>query len=235
MDPPALDLHHGQVFSSNVASSLGVPVCPTEAFGFQDFFLLVSFSRCKFRLTEEWVDSALSAVLGGNSSSFHPLSLDDRIFRFSVSCKKVGFLVLHLSSLSCVEFKLGFFLYNDSGFQSALDFSLSDSGPTYDWVEVGHKNAKHSYAQAVKNGSSLLSGANLVPLGNVNRSGAAFRSSAQQNSGQNRHSSPRKSVFHRISPTSPHQSGIADQGKNGASVFQRLSNSRQSVFERLNT
>lgn len=54
----------------------------------------------------------------------------------SLSLKQVGCLVVQLKSFSCEDFKLGFFLCNDVGFQSALDFSLSD------WVEVKLKKQR---------------------------------------------------------------------------------------------
>lgn len=62
------------------------------------------------------MDCTLSAVLGGNQISFHSLCLDDRVFRFFISCMKVGILVVQLASLSCAEFNLGVFLFNDAVF-----------------------------------------------------------------------------------------------------------------------
>lgn len=86
--------------------------------------------------------------------------LQDQIFRFAVSEKNVGFLILKLKSFSCEQFKMFFHLCNDLGFQLAMSSSKLDSGPTFDWVEVRPKKSKPSFVEAVKNGRPPVSGAN---------------------------------------------------------------------------
>lgn len=142
---------------------------------------------------------------GGSAVDFNPLMLEEQIFRLSVFSKQVGFMILESSVFTCEFFKLGFFLCNDLGFQKALRFAKSDSGPSFSWELAGSKKNKMSYAEAVNSHVSPLSGANLIPLG---KNKAHFSSSSQGNT----HSFTNKS----------------------GSVFSRLVFPRRSVFSRLN-
>lgn len=132
-----------------------------------EFFLLASFSRSRFRLSEENVGVYLQSILGGNPSSFAVSTLVDRVFRFSVSRKAIGLEILRLGLFACLVFKVAFFFCNDHGFSEAASFSKSDSGPSFDWVEVRSKKSpsKPSFAHIVKRSTPPLSGANATPLG----------------------------------------------------------------------
>lgn len=212
----ALNMAHGLELSNKVHDMLGVTVCPHTSSKAGEF-LLASFSRCKFRLTEDWVDFGLNVALGGNPSTFRPFQLDDHVFRFSVSCKKVGFLVLKLKNFSCSDFKLGFFIYNDAGFRDAITFILLDSEPVYDWVQVKSRKNKSSYADVVKQPHNPLLGANSVPLG-TNR---------QMGHGNDCHTNAR-STHHQF-PVNNGKS--SSKSSHRTSAFQRISRVNQSVFD----
>lgn len=136
--------------------------------------------------------------------------LDQQVFRFVVSCKQVGFVVLGLNSFSSVDFKLAFLLCNDASFAKALAFSKSDSGPSFTYEEVHSKKCKLSFADVARAPPPPLSGANAVLLG----ANVAWRI---------------KDHLQRSS--SYHIGSFHSQSR--PSVFQRISFPRKSVFQRL--
>lgn len=73
-----------------------------------------------------------------------------QIFRFSISSKQVGFLVLGLNQVASNPFKLMFFLCNDLGIGKAKSFSKSGLDSLYSWQVVRSKNNSTSFADAVK-------------------------------------------------------------------------------------
>lgn len=226
MDLALPDAQLGRDFSSKVWNLLGVLVSYGEDGPSTTFFLLVSFPRFRFRLSSESVGACLSSILGGTSNNFAPLQLDAQIFRFSVSCKRVGFLVLQLDFFACESFKRAFHLCNDLGFQAALSFSKMDSGPSFSWTAVTHKKKKFSsYADAVHSKPVPLSGANSVPLGGNHQHPRVISPSRR-----------RRSVFDRLDFRTENQSlGLSGNSSSSRiSVFNRISSPRKSIFERLN-
>jgi hypothetical protein len=97
MDLSKLNFDMGKVFSSKVLNSLGVQVSPSVQTG-RVFFLLVSFSRNRFRLSEESFGFCLQSVLGGSALDFAVLQLEEQIFRFYVTSNHVSFMVAWCSS-----------------------------------------------------------------------------------------------------------------------------------------
>lgn len=85
---------------AKIRRQFGLPVSFDPALSSREFFLVVSFGRCKFRLTETTVAALLQSVIGGIAENFHIQSLGDRVFRFSVSSQAVGFHVYKLRFLS---------------------------------------------------------------------------------------------------------------------------------------
>lgn len=61
---------------------------------------MVSFERCVFRLSHGSVGFLLQASLGGSADVFCVSQLADRVFRFSVYSKTVGF---HISMLKIID------------------------------------------------------------------------------------------------------------------------------------
>ncbi|TVU45575.1 hypothetical protein EJB05_05065, partial [Eragrostis curvula] len=82
-----------------------IVITPNMANEQDEFFLLASFGRCKFRLTEDSVGQLLQVALGGSAKAFKVLHVQDRVFCFSLSSKKVGFFVYKLRYYQCDAFK----------------------------------------------------------------------------------------------------------------------------------
>jgi hypothetical protein len=90
----------GVVFMNETARSLGLPIS-RQASDSASFALVVAFGRCKFRLDPCSVGLILQATIGGSAPYFRVSQLADRMFKFFVASRRVGFLVINLRSFSC--------------------------------------------------------------------------------------------------------------------------------------
>jgi len=88
-----LDFEPGRKFQEEICRFFGKSVHHPSSSPSGSFFLLVNFWRYTFRLTEDSVSQVLQACLGGLAAGFHVTFLSDRHFRFSISCKAVGFKI----------------------------------------------------------------------------------------------------------------------------------------------
>ena len=91
-----LDFSHGKRFRKEIEQLFVSKVHHTLATPSGSFFLLVTFRRYTFGLTEESVAFALASCLGGAPAGFHVQYQSEHLFCFSVANKAVGF---HLYSL----------------------------------------------------------------------------------------------------------------------------------------
>ena len=107
------DFSHGMGLSQEIWRSMRRTVHPNDGSG--HFIMVVSFARHNFRLTEENVALALEAAIGGYCSSLKVSCLCDRVFSFHVSCKEVGFFILHQRNHVCSQFKCHFHLWGHGG------------------------------------------------------------------------------------------------------------------------
>jgi hypothetical protein len=57
----------------------------------------------------------LQAAIGGLSADFNVSQLSDQVFRFSVSCREVGFFIYQLQHFKCDNFEVFFNLWNNGG------------------------------------------------------------------------------------------------------------------------
>jgi hypothetical protein len=113
--------------------------------------------------------------------------LSDRVFRFSLSCKDVGFAVYRLRSYVCPSFKAYLHLWNSGGPNWIKEWQLYYDEESKSWKLVSHRrNMSVSFANIVR--KPAQSGANSVPLGRPVRSGPSSSNLRQ-----------RPSVFNRIS------------------------------------
>ena len=108
-----LDFSHGQKFSDDVKRIFGSTVHPLGKAN--HFLLTVSFGRSTFKLSEDTVSMALESCIGGICDDLWVQLLSDRVFRFSVSSRHVGFFVLALRSFSCHAFKCYFHTWGHGG------------------------------------------------------------------------------------------------------------------------
>nr|TKW01385.1 hypothetical protein SEVIR_8G176600v2 [Setaria viridis] len=120
-------------------NKIGTQVTLDETKAGNGFHLLVVFSRNRFRLSAETVNTCLNSILGGKKESFMAEELEEQIFKFKVSSREVGFLIVNQGLVLCDLFKLSFFLLNDDGFAKALKFAKQDSGPLYYWQSAKKK------------------------------------------------------------------------------------------------
>jgi hypothetical protein len=108
MDLAKLDFCPGIIFEDSIRlclTSLVCPVCPDLS---SAFLLVISFGRCIFKLTPELVGFLLQASLGGFATGFKVTQLADRIFRFSVFSKLVGFHIYNTKLIDRPEFRAFF-------------------------------------------------------------------------------------------------------------------------------
>lgn len=122
MDLPGLNFTPGKVIQAEIQRRFASPVSFSPSSCHREFFLVISFGRCKFRLLESSVSLILQAVLGGTADHFCVLHLGDRVFRFSVSSQDVGFHIYKLRSFECSAFKVYFNLWYNGGANFRQEF-----------------------------------------------------------------------------------------------------------------
>ena len=113
MELPGLSFHPGIDVQDVIKSKFGCsasPITPNRA-----FFLVASFGRYKLCLSPESVGFILQATLGGITADLSVLALSDRVFRFSVSSRLVGFHIFKRPSFVCSAFKVFFHLWSNGG------------------------------------------------------------------------------------------------------------------------
>lgn len=74
---------------------------------------MTTFRRFLFRLIKESVALILESCLGGHAPFFHVLEVSNNYFRFSVSCKSVGFMVYALRRVIGSSFDVYFHLWSN--------------------------------------------------------------------------------------------------------------------------
>lgn len=135
------DFDTGKRFQDKVLTSLNSSVHhPSSPSG--SFSLLAIFRRYTFRLTVESVSLALHACLGGTPAGFHVSFIRDRHFRFSVSCKQVGFMVCDLKRIITEHFDVYFHLWRDGGDSWVREEKKWLSEEAKSWTTVSYKKMK---------------------------------------------------------------------------------------------
>src|SRR5437762_450272 len=87
------DFFHGLKFQKEINQLFRSSVHHPSSSPAGSFFLLVTFRRFTFHLTEESVALALQSCIGGSGPGFHVTYLKDRHLWVSVASKVVGFHV----------------------------------------------------------------------------------------------------------------------------------------------
>jgi hypothetical protein len=160
-----LDFRPGSLFEADVRRRFSSPVCsgsPNSLSAFWSaFWLVVSFGRCIFKLDPVSVGHLLQAAFGGFARGFKVLSLADRVFRFTVSSKDVGFHIYNSRCIVRPEFKAFFNLWNSGGPNWNYKFRLFLQEENANWWFVKGRK-KISFADMVRR--PPLTGANAVPI-----------------------------------------------------------------------
>jgi hypothetical protein len=170
----ALDFSDGLRFQDWIFSKFNRPINLLPGnFDRHEFFLVISFGRCSLRLCSESVGLLLQSFIGGATDLFRVSPLSDRVFRFSLSCKNVGFTVYRLRSYSCSVFKAYLHLWNSGGPNWIIEWQCFSEEESKSWKLVSHRRSSPvSFADIVRKPD--LSGANLVPLGRPVRPERSF-------------------------------------------------------------
>jgi hypothetical protein len=100
MDSPSLDFSPRIYFADEVRSRFGLSVCSPSPDDVASFWLVVAFSRSKFRLSTSSVGRILQSVLGGSADLFSVVELEQQLFKFSVLNRLVGLHVYALKSFA---------------------------------------------------------------------------------------------------------------------------------------
>jgi hypothetical protein len=169
MDLLGLNFQPGIRVQAAVQCRYGESTSPASGLDSMDFFLLVSVGRCKYRVSEHSVGLIFQATLGGCVVDFKPLQIVERVFRFSVASKNVGFHIYKLGSFSCDQYQIFFNLWGNgcAHWISKSEKIYKEEQDKWQVVQRRKINPKKSYAEMVRN-QPKLSGANRVPIGRGN-------------------------------------------------------------------
>lgn len=140
----------GIKFAALVHQRFRCSVSPSSPLSSSAFDLVASFGRSALRLNEDSVGLILQASLGGIAKDFNVFHLSGWVFSFSVSCKDVGFMIHNLKSFSCKSFAIFFHLWSGGGPHWRRDYALWCAEQEAEWITVGGKFKKRSFADVVK-------------------------------------------------------------------------------------
>jgi hypothetical protein len=115
------------------------------------FHLVVSFSRSTFCLDLDHVCIAIQSCLGGYDNDLCITHIRDRVFKFSVVSKAVGFMINNLISYSCPSFICYFHLWGSGAPNWQREHTDWLHEQSLDWHNVSHRKTP-------------LTGANVVPV-----------------------------------------------------------------------
>jgi hypothetical protein len=161
MDLAKLDFRLGINFEDSIRLRLASPVCPEHPDLPSAFWLVISFGRCIFKLDTDSVGFLLQASLVGYAAGFNVTQLSDRVFRFSVFSKAMGFHIYNSKCIDRTEFKAFFNLWNYGGPNWIPEYRNFIKEENANWWTIRGKKSI-SYADIVK--LPPLSGANSVPI-----------------------------------------------------------------------
>lgn len=116
-----LNFDIGQDFAADVWRKWGVPINIEEDKDLEEFLLVAEFTRSQIRLTEESVSTILLSCFGGRASLFKVKLLQNWSFKFSVSSKEVGFLIIKGGNISLPLLNVNFLLWGNGGPNSSWE------------------------------------------------------------------------------------------------------------------
>lgn len=145
-----LDFNLGLEFQDEVRRHYKSPVHHPYPTPNGSFFLLVTFRRFLFRLTEDTVALALQSCLGGKALDFHVQFLSNNHFRFSVFSKDVGFFVYKLRRVITNMFDIYFHLWNNGTPHWEREKHAWEIEQEREWTKVLSRSSKKAAAKASK-------------------------------------------------------------------------------------
>lgn len=137
---PGFDL--GLEFQENIRQRFKSPVHHPSPSPEGSFFLLATFRRFLFRLTEDWVGIALQSCLGGRALDFHVQFLSTNHFRFSVFSKDVGFAIYKLRRVITSMFDVYFHLWNNGTPHWEREKRAWEIEQEKEWTKILSKSSK---------------------------------------------------------------------------------------------
>jgi hypothetical protein len=136
-----LDFDIGKAFEHEVHRKTGRLVHSHSSFE-KGFYLLATFRRYLFQLNEELVALALQSCLGGLAKSFRVSYQSHNHFRFTVSCKAVGFAIYNLRRFIGASFDVYFHLWSNGAPHWGREKRLWEAEEAKQWSKVLSKNQK---------------------------------------------------------------------------------------------
>ena len=118
--------------------------------GRKQFFLLATFRRHLFQLNEDTVGIALQSCLGGIASEFQVAYQSHNHFRFSVSCKYIGFKIYKLRRFTGRSFDVYFHLWSNGAPHWEREKRLWEEEERKLWSTVVSKHQKKQTKSASK-------------------------------------------------------------------------------------
>lgn len=161
---PIINRRLGKVVEAEILRRFGTPVCFDPVSSPQEFLLVVSVGRCKFRLSSLTVGFLLQSVLGGSADAFPVFQLDDRVFRFSVHSKLVGFHIAQLHSFECSDYKVFFHLWHGGGPNYIREFQQWEAEQAAEWTYVSTRHNHGGLHSQKQRQAPVRLGANAIPI-----------------------------------------------------------------------
>lgn len=187
MDLPGLTFRPGKVLEAEILRKFGTPVCVPITSPSKGFFLVLSFGRCKYRLSSQSATLILRSVIGGSAELFKVIAPGERVFRFTVLSQDVGFHIYKLRSFECANFKVFFNLWHGGGPNHVSEFRRWTAEEEAQWTTIAKK--PHPSSSTIRSGP--LTGANAIPIRH-----SVDRRIPSSNSNSNLHQ--RQSAFSRL-------------------------------------
>jgi hypothetical protein len=137
-----LDFTHGKRFQDEVLVRHHKSVHHPSSSPDGSFFLLAVFRCLTVRLSEDIVAWMLQLCLGGSAAGFHVQFQSDRHFRFSVSCKVVGFMIYNLKCFIGDCFDVYFFLWSNGAPHWEREKFLWEEEQRLEWTVIQSRKTK---------------------------------------------------------------------------------------------